>query len=92
MIKEGCDNIIIKKHKKPSKDQISTHEKVTDEEFLNVIHEMKQGNVKRLQIIFLGFQLSESVISSREAKEIASFLSQDGIVLEELDLGLKEST
>ena len=90
MIKEGCDNIIIKKHKKQSKDQISTHEKVIDEEFINVIHEMKQGNVKRLEIICLDFQLSESGISSGEAKEISSFLSQDGIVLEELDLSLKK--
>ena len=73
-----------------------------DESFRSFLAAMEQGNVKRLQIISLivftitssfSFPLScdlSGSITLQMMKEISLFLSQDGIVLEELDLGLNE--
>eukprot|EP01107_Rhizomastix_libera_P007559 TRINITY_DN2255_c0_g1_i13.p1 TRINITY_DN2255_c0_g1~~TRINITY_DN2255_c0_g1_i13.p1 ORF type:complete len:149 (-),score=43.26 TRINITY_DN2255_c0_g1_i13:151-597(-) len=51
----------------------------SDGPFHSVLAEMKQGNIKRLRI-------KSDRITEEGMKSISNFLSQDGIILEELDL------
>ena len=69
---------------------------IQDESFRAVFTAMEQGNVKSLTIrtnclTFSSISFNSFFFTGQQiTKEISTFLSRDVVVLEELDLGLKE--